>query len=106
MCIVYASTLLYLCVNVSFRKQYASWKEECKKMFPVIGSGSFITAPVVTENGQPNLDPLVVQEINLGKKKKNIIFFPFFPISLSFFFLIPCASSLSLRYKLKWFSFL
>lgn len=54
-----------------FRKQYASWKEECKKMFPVIGSGSFITAPVVTENGQPNLDPLVIQEINLGKKKKR-----------------------------------
>ncbi|CAF2072190.1 hypothetical protein HID58_041930 [Brassica napus] len=57
------------------RKQYASWKEECKKMFPVIGSGSFITAPVVTENGQPNLDPLVVQEINLGTNSNGSVFF-------------------------------
>lgn len=66
-----------------FRKQYASWKEECKKMFPVIGSGSFITAPVVTENGQPNLDPLVIQEINLGKKKIYIyLLVPFFPLVL------------------------
>jgi hypothetical protein len=36
-------------------------------MFPVIGSGRFTTAPVITENGQPNYDPLVLQEINLGK---------------------------------------
>ncbi|EOA16661.1 hypothetical protein CARUB_v10004848mg [Capsella rubella] len=48
------------------RLQYASWKEECKQIFPVIGSGRFITAPVITENGQPNYDPLVLQEINLG----------------------------------------
>lgn len=66
-----------------FRKQYASWKEECKKMFPVIGSGTFITAPVITENGQPNLDPLVVQEINLGKQNISSCLFSH---SLSFFF--------------------
>lgn len=35
-------------------------------MFPVIGSGRFMTAPVISENGQPNYDPLVLQEINLG----------------------------------------
>lgn len=35
-------------------------------MFPVIGSGGFITAPVITEKGQPILDPLVLQETNLG----------------------------------------
>jgi hypothetical protein len=36
-------------------------------MFPVIGSGGFITAPVITEKGQPILDPLVLQETNLGE---------------------------------------
>ncbi|CAN6812914.1 unnamed protein product [Brassica oleracea] len=49
------------------RSQYASWKQECKQMFPVIGSGGFITAPVITEKGQPILDPLVLQETNLGE---------------------------------------
>ncbi|ESQ42991.1 hypothetical protein EUTSA_v10013605mg [Eutrema salsugineum] len=48
------------------RLQYASWKQECKQMFPVIGSGGFITAPVITEKGQPIYDPLVLQETNLG----------------------------------------
>ncbi|EOA13391.1 hypothetical protein CARUB_v10026437mg [Capsella rubella] len=48
------------------RLQYASWKEECKQMFPVIGSGGFITAPVITSKGEPIYDPLVLQETNLG----------------------------------------
>jgi len=47
--------------------QYASWKEECKQMFPVIGSGGFITAPVITNKGEPIYDPIVLQETNLGK---------------------------------------
>ncbi|KAG2299367.1 hypothetical protein Bca52824_035839 [Brassica carinata] len=33
-------------------------KQECKKMFPVIGNGGFITAPLITKKGQPILDPL------------------------------------------------
>ncbi|ESQ54560.1 hypothetical protein EUTSA_v10025248mg [Eutrema salsugineum] len=57
------------------RLQYASWKEECKQMFPVIGSGRFITAPVIAENGQPNHDPLVLQEINLGTNSNGSDFF-------------------------------
>ncbi|KAL9288280.1 putative Rab-GTPase-TBC domain-containing protein [Arabidopsis thaliana] len=57
------------------RLQYASWKEECKQMFPVIGSGRFTTAPVITENGQPNYDPLVLQEINLGTNSNGSDFF-------------------------------
>lgn len=36
-------------------------------MFPVVGSGGFITAPVITEKGQPIYDPLVLKETNLGK---------------------------------------
>lgn len=36
-------------------------------MFPVVGSGRFITAPVVTEEGQPIHDPLVLLETNPEK---------------------------------------
>lgn len=36
-------------------------------MFPVIGSGRFITAPVITEDGQPIQDPIVLLEANPGK---------------------------------------
>lgn len=36
-------------------------------MFPVVGSGKLITAPVITEDGQPIQDPLVLQETNSGK---------------------------------------
>ena len=36
-------------------------------MFPVIGSGGFITAPVITNKGEPIYDPIVLQETNLGK---------------------------------------
>lgn len=36
----------------------------CHELFPVVGSGRFITAPVVTEDGQPIQDPLVVLETN------------------------------------------
>lgn len=45
--------------------QYARWKEECRQLFPVVGSGRFITAPVVTEDGQPIQDPIVLQETNV-----------------------------------------
>lgn len=48
------------------RLQYSAWKEECHQIFPVVGSGKFITAPVVTEDGQPIQDPLVLQETNSG----------------------------------------
>lgn len=48
------------------RVQYARWKEECREIFPVVGSGRFITAPVITESGQPIQDPLVLLETNPG----------------------------------------
>lgn len=44
------------------RMQYAKWKEECRELFPLVGSGRFITAPVITEDGQPIQDPLVLLE--------------------------------------------
>ncbi|KAM7280903.1 hypothetical protein ACFE04_008037 [Oxalis oulophora] len=48
------------------REQYIRWKEECCQMFPVVGSGKYITAPVITEDGRPIQDPLVLQEANRG----------------------------------------
>ncbi|CAK7338382.1 unnamed protein product [Dovyalis caffra] len=46
------------------RIQYGRWKEECRQIFPVVGSGEFITAPVITEEGQPIQEPLVILETN------------------------------------------
>lgn len=40
-------------------------------MFPVIGSGRYITAPVITEDGDPILDPLVLQEAKAAKEAKE-----------------------------------
>ncbi|CAK9186406.1 unnamed protein product [Ilex paraguariensis] len=47
------------------REKYALLKEECRQMFPLIGSGRFITAPVVTEDGEPVQDPVVLKELGL-----------------------------------------
>ncbi|WKA12415.1 hypothetical protein VitviT2T_029797 [Vitis vinifera] len=49
------------------REQYAKWKEQCCQMFPVIGSGRYITAPIITDDGQPIQDPLVLLEANPQK---------------------------------------
>ncbi|XP_021755840.1 TBC1 domain family member 25-like [Chenopodium quinoa] len=48
------------------RVQYAQWKEECRLMFPLIGSGRFITAPIINDRGEPIQDPLVLLEADLG----------------------------------------
>ncbi|KAM3365647.1 hypothetical protein ACQJBY_009262 [Aegilops geniculata] len=44
------------------RLQYARWKEECKEMDSHVGSGKVITAPLITEDGRPIKDPLVLLE--------------------------------------------
>ena len=36
-------------------------------MFPLVGSGRYITAPVITDDGQPIQDPLVLLETNPDK---------------------------------------
>lgn len=33
-------------------------------MFPLVGSGKFVTAPVITEDGSPTQDPIVLLEAN------------------------------------------
>ena len=45
------------------RLKYEILKEVCKKMFPLIGSGKLVTAPIITEDGKPNQDPTVLQQI-------------------------------------------
>lgn len=41
-------------------------KNDCREIFPVVGSGKYITAPVITEDGQPISDPLVLAETSQG----------------------------------------
>ncbi|RRT78917.1 hypothetical protein BHE74_00019498 [Ensete ventricosum] len=50
--------------HLSCRVQYARWKEVCQELDSHVGSGRIITAPVITEDGQPIHDPLVLQEAN------------------------------------------
>ncbi|XP_048233007.1 TBC1 domain family member 15 isoform X3 [Ricinus communis] len=38
------------------REQYCRWKADCQNMVPVIGSGKFITTPIITDDGQPIMD--------------------------------------------------
>ncbi|KAK8532484.1 hypothetical protein V6N13_131807 [Hibiscus sabdariffa] len=35
------------------RERYDTWKTECQNIVPVIGSGKFITTPIITHDGQP-----------------------------------------------------
>lgn len=42
------------------RVQYTAWKEECREMDSHVGSGKIITAPIITEEGVPIQDPLVL----------------------------------------------
>ncbi|XP_077221576.1 rab GTPase-activating protein 22-like isoform X2 [Tasmannia lanceolata] len=46
------------------REQYARWREECREMDPIVGSGRIITAPIITEDGEPIKDPLALLQAN------------------------------------------
>lgn len=50
-----------------FRGQYDMWKAECQKIVPVLGSGKFVTTPLLNEDGQPT-DPSLVTVRNPDKK--------------------------------------
>lgn len=43
------------------------WKAECQKIAPVLGSGKFVTTPLLNEDGQPT-DPSLVTVTNPDKK--------------------------------------
>ncbi|CAK8571745.1 unnamed protein product [Lathyrus sativus] len=49
------------------RGQYDMWKAECQKIVPVLGSGKFVTTPLINEDGQP-IDPSLVTVKNPDKK--------------------------------------
>ncbi|MED6191624.1 hypothetical protein PIB30_001902 [Stylosanthes scabra] len=49
------------------RLEYARWKEECRQMFPFVGSGRYISSPVITDDGQLIQDPSVLLESNPDK---------------------------------------
>lgn len=34
-------------------------------MFPLVGMGKFVTAPIITEDGEAIREPIVLQQINL-----------------------------------------
>lgn len=51
----------------SHRLQYARWKEDCREMDSHVGSGKIITAPLITEDGRPIKDPLVLLEATADK---------------------------------------
>uniref|UniRef100_A0A8R7QA10 Rab-GAP TBC domain-containing protein n=2 Tax=Triticum urartu TaxID=4572 RepID=A0A8R7QA10_TRIUA len=55
------------------RIQYARWKEQCKHMDPHVGSGKIITAPIITEDGVPIKDPLVLLEAATPDQQASLI---------------------------------
>ncbi|KAE8660169.1 early nodulin-like protein 3-like [Hibiscus syriacus] len=58
------------------REQYEKWKIVCHEIFPVVGSGEFITAPVITEDAEaatPNSTEIVNDLISNGPLDKRII---------------------------------
>ncbi|KAL8033609.1 hypothetical protein ABFX02_13G170600 [Erythranthe guttata] len=55
------------------RVKYALLKEECHQMFSLVGSGKFVTAPIITEDGEPIQDPIVLQQLNCGKEHASLI---------------------------------
>ncbi|PNY05303.1 TBC1 domain family member 15-like protein [Trifolium pratense] len=51
------------------RGQYDMWKAECQKFVPTLGSGKFLTTPLIGEDGQPT-DPSLV---NLTTSDKKVV---------------------------------
>ncbi|XP_057766495.1 uncharacterized protein LOC130986961 isoform X1 [Salvia miltiorrhiza] len=54
------------------RVKYALLKEECRQMFPLVGMGKFVTAPIITEDGEPIREPIVLQQIDLEDEPASL----------------------------------
>ncbi|KAE8678061.1 early nodulin-like protein 3-like [Hibiscus syriacus] len=55
-------------------KHYEKWKSVCHEIFPVVGSGQFITAPVITEDaGTTTNSTDMVKELSNGPLDQRII---------------------------------
>ncbi|XP_022156761.1 TBC1 domain family member 15-like isoform X2 [Momordica charantia] len=50
------------------REQYGVWKDECQRMVPLIGTGKFVTAAIITEDGRP-----VEEEISCNLQEIDIV---------------------------------
>ncbi|KAL8143014.1 hypothetical protein V2J09_016046 [Rumex salicifolius] len=57
------------------RQQYDAWKAECQKMVPVIGSGNYITTPIITDDGEPIQDGeiQVNEEESTSKNQEEVV---------------------------------
>lgn len=41
-------------------------------MFPLVGMGKFVTAPIITEDGEPIREPIVLQQTNLEDEPVSV----------------------------------
>ncbi|KAL5702350.1 hypothetical protein ACHQM5_027578 [Ranunculus cassubicifolius] len=54
------------------REQYGMWKNECQKMEPTIGSGRYLTRPIITDDGQPIQKPISQVDDEHDPEEKTI----------------------------------
>ncbi|KAK4778757.1 hypothetical protein SAY86_006285 [Trapa natans] len=49
-------------IRLRRRARYVNFKEDCRLLFPLIGSGRYVTAPIISEDGYPTQDPIVLMQ--------------------------------------------
>nr|XP_043610308.1 rab GTPase-activating protein 22-like [Erigeron canadensis]XP_043610309.1 rab GTPase-activating protein 22-like [Erigeron canadensis] len=54
------------------REQYASWKEQCKKIVPIVGSGKFVMTPLVNEDEEPVEDNVIVDTKSVDDSDEKV----------------------------------
>lgn len=54
------------------REQYNSWKEECKKIVPIIGTEKFAMSPLVAEDGEPVENNGIVDPTSDSESDKKV----------------------------------
>ncbi|XP_047330342.1 TBC1 domain family member 15-like [Impatiens glandulifera] len=47
------------------RARYTVLKAECSSLFPLIGSGKYVTAPIITEDGEPSQEPIALEQLTM-----------------------------------------
>ncbi|GFP82937.1 tbc1 domain family member 15 [Phtheirospermum japonicum] len=58
------------------RSQYAAWKDLCQKMVPAVGSGKFITTPIITDDGHPVQDPSnVYNGLDVVRTDRTLVYY-------------------------------
>ncbi|KAJ7972624.1 TBC1 domain family member 15 [Quillaja saponaria] len=54
------------------REQYSTWKAECQKMVPAIGSGKFLTSPIISSEDSQQVEDSPTNTSNSVSNKKVI----------------------------------